>query len=225
MHLPLLPPFSNSQVYVQGDVSIDESAAIAPGVIIQADPDCKIIIAAGVCIGMGTIIHAHKGNLEVEAGVILGAGVLLVGTGKIGANACIGAATTVFNASVESCQVVPPGSLLGVKGRQIADTPEARKSEDAANQPESKDFPPESLNGQGIATSDPAPSGEGTQEELAIATTPPTPSGEDTQEEPVPKPPPVGVPVYGQANLNRLLLTLFPHHKSANPPPEDNHSE
>ncbi|MBD1833796.1 transferase [Cyanobacteria bacterium FACHB-472] len=224
MHLPLLPPFSNSQVYVQGDVSIDESAAIAPGVIIQADPDCKIIIAAGVCIGMGTIIHAHKGNLEVEAGVILGAGVLLVGTGKIGANACIGAATTVFNASVESCQVVPPGSLLGAKGRQIADTPQARTTEDAANQPESENFPPESLNGQGIASA-PAPSGEDTPDESAIATTPPTPSGEDTPEEPGPKPPPVGIPVYGQANLNRLLLTLFPHHKSANPPPEDNHSE
>ncbi len=33
----------------------------------------------------------------------------MVGKGKIGANACIGSATTVFNYSVEPGQVVPPG--------------------------------------------------------------------------------------------------------------------
>ncbi len=121
MHLPTLPWSSNSQVCVEGDVSIDASAAIAPGVILRAAPDSKIVIAAGVCIGMGSVLHAHGGTLEVEAGANLGAGVLIVGKVKIGANACIGAVTTVLNSSIEPWQVVPAASVVGEKGRQIVE--------------------------------------------------------------------------------------------------------
>jgi carbonic anhydrase/acetyltransferase-like protein (isoleucine patch superfamily) len=116
MHLPTLSLINNSHVYVEGDVSIDASAAIAPGVILRAAPDSKIIIGSGVCIGMGSILHAYQGSLEISAGVNLGAGVLVVGNGKIGANACIGAATTIWNSSVEPGQVVPWCSVLGKKG-------------------------------------------------------------------------------------------------------------
>src|ERR671933_1676230 len=121
MHLPTLPWSSNSHVYAEGDVSIDSSAAIAPGVILRADPDSKIVIAAGVCIGMGSVLHACGGTLEVEAGANLGSGVLIVGKGKIGANACIGAVTTVWNSSIEPWQVVPAASVVGDKGRQIVE--------------------------------------------------------------------------------------------------------
>ncbi|NEQ10056.1 MAG: transferase, partial [Moorea sp. SIO4E2] len=100
-------------------MSIDPSAAISAGVILRADPDSKITIAAGVCIGMGAIIHAHKGTVEVESGASLGAGVLVVGKGKIGANASIGSLTTIWNHSVESLQVVPSASVLGDKGRPL----------------------------------------------------------------------------------------------------------
>jgi len=64
MHLSPLQPISNSHFYVSGNVTIHPSAAIAPGV--SADPESQIIIAAGVCVGMGTILHAHAGILEVS---------------------------------------------------------------------------------------------------------------------------------------------------------------
>ncbi|MEW5858522.1 MAG: hypothetical protein AB1861_14245 [Cyanobacteriota bacterium] len=217
MHLPLLPPLSNSQVYVKGDVSIDDGAAIAPGAILRADPDSKIIIAAGVCIGMGTILHAHQGTIEVETGATLGAGVLVVGKGKIGANACIGSTTTILNRNVESWQVVPPGSLLGDNTRQIADTPTAdtptAASSEAVSDPQAnqEDFPA-------------ASTGEETQNGQAIASTLSTSSSEDTSQELTSQSPSAGTPVYGQANLNRLLTTLFPHYKSANHPPKDTQS-
>ena len=108
----------NFNSYISGEVTIDPSAAIAPGVILQADPNSQIIIAAGVCIAMGAVLHARDGILEIEAGATIGAGVLLVGRGKIGANACIGSATTILNCSIEPEQVVAPNSLLGDTSRK-----------------------------------------------------------------------------------------------------------
>jgi carbon dioxide concentrating mechanism protein CcmN len=199
MHLPPLPPPINSQVYVNGDVSIDASAAIAPGAIVQADPDSKIIIAAGVCIGMGVILHAHKGTLEVEAGANLGAGVLVVGSGKIGANACIGAATTIWNSSVEPWQVVPPGSLLGDTGRTVATTTT-----------------------ENVPATESAPAAEA--EDVSLALQQPPKEDALAQKQPESLPPAPGVPVSGKDNLNRLLLTLFPHQKSAALPQNDNNA-
>lgn len=222
MHLPLLPPLGNSQVYVKGDVSIDDGAAIAPGAILQAAPDSKIIIAAGVCIGMGTILHAYEGTIEVETGVVLGAGVLVVGKSKIGANACIGSTTTVFNSNVESWQVVPPGSLLGDNTRQIADTPTADTlTADAPTAASSEAALDPQVNQENVPA---ASTGEETQNGQAIASTLSTSSSEDTPNELTPPSPTAGTPVYGQANLNRLLTTLFPHYKSANHPPKDTQS-
>lgn len=200
MHLPLLPSIGNSEVYIKGDVSIDASAVLAPGVIIQADPDSQVIISAGVCIGMGTIIHAHKGTLKLEAGAVLGAGVLVVGNGKIGANACIGSVTTIWNSSIKSGQVVSPGSLIGEVGRQVEDTlEEAAVPVKEATEQES---------GQMVPNPAETPSD-----------TPP--SADLNGQEPPASAPQTGTSVYGQANLNRLLLTLFPHNKSAKLPPVD----
>ncbi|MBC6423849.1 MAG: transferase [Hormoscilla sp. SP5CHS1] len=120
MYFPPLQPLKNSQYKVSGDVLIDPSAAIAPGVLLQADRDSRIIIAAGVCIGMGTIVHGSKGTVAVESGASLGAGVLIVGKGKIGANACVGSMTTIINSDIEQGQVVPPGSLLGEDSRKLS---------------------------------------------------------------------------------------------------------
>lgn len=113
---------NNLNSYISGEVTIDPSAAIAPGVILQAEPNSRIIIAAGVCIGMGAIVHARDGILEIEAGAILGAGVLVVGKGKIGANASIGSATTIVNYSIDSGQVVAPSSLIGDIGQRVAES-------------------------------------------------------------------------------------------------------
>lgn len=216
MHLLPLPLSSNSQTYVNGDVRIDPSAAIAAGVILRANPDSQIIIAAGVCIGMGSILHAHRGTLEVEAGANLGAGVLIVGQGKIGANACIGATTTIWNDSVAPGQVVPAGSVLGDKGRQIA---EDKPFSTPASQPGSSNLSStsthlvgeESLNGQVLSTvQEVSPNTADTTDENSpseLEAQQPTSEAETA--------------VYGQGNLNRLLKTLFPYNQSLNRPPED----
>lgn len=112
---------SNFNSYISGEVTIDPDAAIAIGVMLLAAPNSRIIISAGVCIGMGSVLHAHDGILEIEAGAIIGAGVLVVGAGKIGANACIGSATTILNCSIERGQIVAPGSLLGDTSRSFTE--------------------------------------------------------------------------------------------------------
>jgi carbon dioxide concentrating mechanism protein CcmN len=121
--------------HIHGDVIIHPSAVIAPGVILQASTNSTIVIGAGVCLGMGSILQVSEGILEIEAGANLGAGFLMVGAGKIGANACIGSATTVFNCSVAPGQVIPSGSILGDTSRQIV--------EPSTVQPESTNSPPE----------------------------------------------------------------------------------
>jgi len=120
--MPLLQPpsINKSHFCVLGDVRIDDSAAIAPGVILQADTNFSLTIGAGVCIGMGTILHAHQGNLEIQMGAVLGAGVLVVGAVTIGANACIGSTTTIWNAHVDPERVIIPGSVVGKIGREVA---------------------------------------------------------------------------------------------------------
>ncbi|MEH2024325.1 transferase [Nostoc sp.] len=140
MSVPLLRLSNNFESsYINGEVTIHPSAVLAPGVILQAAVNSKIIIGAGVCIGMGAILQVHEGTLEVEAGANLGAGFLMIGKGKIGANACIGSATTVFNYSVEPGQVVAPGSILGDTSRQIAQT---KQPEPSTNNPASTSAPP-----------------------------------------------------------------------------------
>jgi carbon dioxide concentrating mechanism protein CcmN len=122
MHVPSLQPVNSDQFCISGDVTIHPTAVIASGVLLQADPESHIIIGAGTCLGMGTILHAHQGTLEVDAEVTIGAGVLIVGAGKIGASACIGAASTIWNHSVDRGAIVPPLSLLGIPNPQATTT-------------------------------------------------------------------------------------------------------
>lgn len=111
-YLPPLEPIGDFRSYVCGDVVIDETAAIASGVLIQADQGSRITIAASVCIGMGTVIHAQNGLLEIGAGANLGAGVLVYGTSKIGENCCIGASSSIVRAVIGNGAIVPPCSLI-----------------------------------------------------------------------------------------------------------------
>ncbi len=116
-----LRPISTSHFYTSGDVMIQDGVAIAPGVLIQAEPDSRIIIRTGACIGIGSVLHAYQGTLEIGEGANIGAEVLLVGQVTIGANACIGSATTILNRSIDGGQVVPPGSLVGDTSRQATE--------------------------------------------------------------------------------------------------------
>jgi carbon dioxide concentrating mechanism protein CcmN len=111
-HLPPLEPVGDFRSYVYGDVVIDDSVAIAAGVLIQAEQGSRITIAAGVCIGMGTVIHAQDGDLEIGSGANLGAGVLVYGNSKIGDRACIGASSSIVRATIAKEAIVPPCSLI-----------------------------------------------------------------------------------------------------------------
>ncbi len=111
--MQMLQPALDSNSYIQGDVTIEPGAVIAPGVLLQAGPNSRILLRAGACLGMGVILQAHEGTLEIQAGANLGAGVLVYGSGKIGSNACIGTTSTLLNPSIEPSQVIAPGSLIG----------------------------------------------------------------------------------------------------------------
>jgi carbon dioxide concentrating mechanism protein CcmN len=104
-------------VHLYGNVSIDPSAVIAPGVLLQAEGSSQIKIGAGVCIGAGTIVHAAGGNIYIEAGVCLGRGVLIIGSGSIDRDACIGAGTTAIDPVIAAGEVIPTHSLLGDRSR------------------------------------------------------------------------------------------------------------
>lgn len=179
-----LSAIGNFNSYQSGEVTIDPSAAIGLGVILQAPPNSKIIIAAGVCIGMGTVLHAADGILEIEAGAILGAGVLVVGAGKIGTNACIGSATTILNCSIEPGQVIAPGSLIGDNSRSEEEPPAANPT-----------------------TTD----SEQTPEVVSVSSTPPQP---DQTIQPEPESTSTTPVIYGKASLTQLISTLLPYKQS-----------
>ncbi|WP_373541783.1 carbon dioxide concentrating mechanism protein [Chamaesiphon sp.] len=104
-------------VYLDGNVSIDPTAAIAPGVLLQAEENSRITIGSGVCIGAGTIVHASGGNLDIGAGVCIGRGVLIIGSGTIDRHACIGAGTTIFDPQIGEDTVIATHSLIGDRSR------------------------------------------------------------------------------------------------------------
>lgn len=213
MHLPLpLPLSSHSHVYVQGDVTIDPSAVISSGVILRANPESRIIIAAAVCIGAGSILHADQGTLEIETGVNLGTGVLVVGQGTIGANACIGPLSTIYNASIKRLTVVPAGSIVGNVGRQVAEVfPPATPPVNRSNPPEAANPAPEQ---EAIASGSSAPPEPSEQQEV----NPDVDSGVSSSESPPEEEPdsadsPEGNSIYGQGSVDRILKTLFPYNQ------------
>ncbi len=110
---PLQAVESPGCYHVGGDVTIHPSATIAPGALIRADPNCRVEIGSAACVGMGVVIHACDGAIEIASGVSLGAAVLIVGRAEIGANASIGSSSTLRNCTVESGAIVPAASLLG----------------------------------------------------------------------------------------------------------------
>lgn len=208
MYLSPLQLSSNSQILMSGDVVVNEGAAIAPGVIMQAEPGSRISIAAGACIGLGVILHAREGTLEIEAGVILGAGVLVVGAGKIGANACIGAGTTLIDPCIDQMQIMPAGSLIGDTSRQASAEATAAAPAAAPTSPETPEAttPP-------VAPPIEPPSPPQTPPQTAPETA--TDAPESTAAEP-PQPGEMPTILYGQAHINRLLGTLFPHRQAFN---------
>ncbi len=210
MQLPPLQPVANIEPFVSGDVKIDPSVAIAPGVILQAASDCQIIIAAGVCIGMGAILHAYQGNIEVESGAIIGAGVLLVGKSKIGANACVGALATILEQDLESQQIVPPASIIEKSGRQVLEKDTTSPPQTAFTPKTTKDDKDSPINQESVQT---ASSLEETQTETTE-----TQAGNPRLPEKLS--PDLNNKIYGQEHVNQIMQTLFPHKKSSSLSPE-----
>ncbi len=216
MYLPQLHPISNSQYQISGSVTIHPSAAIAPGVLLQADPESQIIIAAGVCIGMGAVLHAHQGVLQVNEGANIGSGVLIVGKGKIGNNTCIGAMTTIFNSSVEPGEVVAPGSVIGDTSRQIT-------NQKPVNTPVPPSLPTPQVSEQIVEiapVSELLPQQVSESRELSTVA-----SNNSSAIEPQNSLEDAAIrPVAGQANLNRLLSKLLPHRQALSRPLNEDQS-
>lgn len=210
MSVPPLRLSDNFDSYISGEVIIHPSAVIAPGVILQAAPNSKIIIGSGVCIGMGSILQVHQGNLEVEAGASLGAGFLMIGQGKIGANACIGAATTIFNCSVEPGQVIAPGSVLGDTSRRISESAELIE--------DTKQLQPYTTDPVLSSVDFESPTREPENKETGEQ--PPNPAPDSsiptskTEEPSTQSSNSIGPIIYGQESIQRLMITLFPHKKN-----------
>ncbi|NJR50834.1 MAG: carbon dioxide concentrating mechanism protein [Leptolyngbyaceae cyanobacterium CSU_1_3] len=203
-----LRSIDTAHYFVSGDVTIHEGAAIAPGVLIQAAPESRIVIGVGACIGLGSVIHAHGGTIEIGAGASIGAGVLLVGQVKIGAHACVGSSSTIMNGGVEAEGVVPPGSLMGDRSRPVEGL-----AIDAAVKPPGT-IPTHSPTE--LPTTDTQPSPETPKVadpwvEEALETSP-------NPEEPPTSEQEAGANVYGQVYVNNLLVKLFPNQRNLNQP-------
>jgi carbon dioxide concentrating mechanism protein CcmN len=202
MTLSPVQPASLSEFYVNGDVLIHESAVVAPGAILKAADDSRIVIGAGACVGMGTIIHAVRGDISIGAGAILGTGVLVVGRGDIGENACIGSATTIYNASIDPGAIVPAGSLIGDTSRHFAIEVEATTVTEEVSAP--------------AAGEDPWREEPKTKEPPIEAELQPEPTTPEASTAGEPK---GDTPVVGKVYINQLLFTLFPerrHFKGVN---------
>ncbi|MGI8504157.1 MAG: transferase [Hassallia sp.] len=239
MSVPPLRLNTNFESHISGEVIVHPSAVIAPGVLLQAATNSKIIIGSGVCIGMGSILQVNAGIIEIEAGVSLGAGFLMVGAGRIGVNACIGSATTVFNCSVEPGQVVAPGSVLGdttVRAALPSSTEiDTKELESSTSKPASVNVETQVIasleNGTGKDknNSDQIPSKVNTgkiesnsQEHLITESAEVTNQDSETSST---DPSIFGTQIYGQGSIQRLLTTLFPHRQSLSEPKSDDRSE
>jgi carbon dioxide concentrating mechanism protein CcmN len=119
MALPILQPSSIDTTQIRGDVTIDQSVIIASGVILNATQGNKIIIRAGVCLGMGTIITAYHGDVEIKENAILGSGSLILGNCIVGSQVSLGASVTVYQTNIDAMSVVPAGSIIGDRSRQV----------------------------------------------------------------------------------------------------------
>ena len=210
-YLPPPQPILNKDIRVFGDVEIHPTASLAPGVILQAAPNSRIVIGADVCIGMGAIINACQGTIEIEAGAILGSGVLIIGESKIGNNCCIGTSSTIFRENVAAMTVIKPGSIIGDASRQIEIKSEPvnnNRDAKASTKSAKNDLNGSSASKNGRAAESHSTVAQGYSQGSTSTSVPHI----ETSTAPVPK---SKVPVVGQVYLNELLVTLFPYRKNS----------
>ena len=241
MQLPPVHSISLSEYFVSGNVIIHETAVIAPGVILEAAPDCQITIDAGVCLGLGCVITAQVGNIHIQGQAAIAPGVLIIGPVNIGSSACIGARSTIFQLDIDAQALIPPESLLinsPVGDRHSPALPVNESSDVSLEPKEDKSMGPipspwdnenleqsdkKSSVNQAIKPSETKVKASTIQKEVELSDKPPVPEvspAEVTKMEPLAseeleivkeKP-----PVVGQVYINQLLLTLFPERRYFN---------
>jgi carbon dioxide concentrating mechanism protein CcmN len=211
IYLPPPQPVLNKDIRISGDVEIHPTASLAPGVILQAAPNHRIVIGADVCIGMGVIINACQGSIEINHGAILGAGVLIIGTSKIGNHACIGTSTTIFQANVAAMAVTEPGSIIGDLSRQI-NLDQNQKNSQTESHAHNYNHHSQETNSNSNSSSPPQPKVTSNSQKEKDSDSSPEVETIKTSVEPTKET--KKVPVVGQVYINELLITLFPHKKS-----------
>ncbi|MEM1240784.1 MAG: hypothetical protein AAGI45_13165 [Cyanobacteria bacterium P01_H01_bin.26] len=206
---------SHTHYYCGGDIVVDSSAAIAPGVVLRAAVNASIRIGPGVCVGAGVVIQAKQGCVFVEAGASLGTGVLIVGQGHVGKDACVGPSSTLINPAIAASEVVPPCSLLGTAAASGTAVPQ----NGTYGAPQSPSFqtaaPFQPSNGPVPSMAVP-PRTSPTVQPQAVS-----PKAVDVPEidrSPSPNNSAMAAPghVYGRDHVNSLLSALFPHRQSLN---------
>ncbi|MFG3816494.1 hypothetical protein [Limnothrix redekei] len=141
MTLQPLHPVDDRQSWISGEVTLDPTATIAPGVLLQADPGSRITIGPHVTIGMGAVVHACQGGqIVLEASAHLGAAVLLVGAVRVGRSACVGPSTTVLNQSIAPGQRIAPGQYLGDSDLGDSGTQNSNTGNSGAENPRAKNL-------------------------------------------------------------------------------------
>ncbi len=202
---------SHTHYYRGGDVVVDQSAAIAPGVVLRAAPSGAIHIGPGVCIGAGVVIQAKQGCIYVEAGVSLGTGVLIVGHGHVGKNACVGPASTLINPAIAPNTILAPCSLIEASATQ------PMGEESRVSQPSSFQAPGFQVGHDPVPSMPMPPRTSPTVKPQAVSpkavntptvepTVPSEAVGDNTSSMTAPS-----HYVYGREHLNNLLSALFPH--------------
>ncbi len=215
---------SHTHYYRGGDVIVDATAAIAPGVVFRAAPKAAIRIGPGVCVGAGVVIQAKQGCLYIETGVSLGTGVLIVGHGHVGKDACVGPSSTLINPAIAPNTIIPPCSLIEAQAsseRVTTDQNGQASSFQAPNfQSEQNPVPsmpvpprttptvqpqsvaPKAVNVPDVETPEPSSNGAASNDRS---------SSDSISAMSTPK-----KSVYGRDHLNSLLTALFPHREPLN---------
>ena len=219
----------SSDTHISGDVRIDDHAVIAPGVVILAAPNCSVVIASGACLGMGCIVQADQGDIEIHQGAMIGAGVLIIGSASIGENSCVGYGSTLMKTVVAAGAVLPPNSLIGDTSRKVdSENPEptpqtseqTKPAQNEASDPwasevKSTHSVPKSSKSENIAEKAASSTDFSVKSEVRKTDTSevtgvvPEPVVEKQNDSPK-------EPVVGQVYINQLLMTLFPHNRPIN---------
>lgn len=204
--------------HIQGNVDLAPGVAMAPGVLLGASPGCRLVISLGVCLGADVVVQARHGDLVLEPGVSLGSGVLVVGHGSIGQHTCIGSNSTVINPTLGASQVVAPGSLVGDPSQPGSELPQSSSSGPGvgASSPVQNHAHAASGNpmyGLGNGSQHGRSQGENAQSGISNGN---TSNGSNANGNTSNGSRLNGSSVYGKAQVNHLLSTLFPHRQALN---------